>query len=64
MIEYTYFEVFLLCAFFIALGYAFKYHEEAKTAKLIVRAMLQDKSVYDRMKSDHDTFMKELRNAD
>ena len=64
MIEYTYFEVFLLCAFFIALGYAFKYHEEAKTAKLIVRAMLQDKSVYDRMKNDHDTFMKELRNAD
>ena len=64
MIEYTYFEIFLLCAFFIALGYAFKYHEEAKTAKLIVRAMLQDKSVYDRMKNDHDTFMKELRNAD
>jgi hypothetical protein len=64
MIEYTYFEVFLLCAFFIVLGYAFKYHEEAKTAKLIVRAMLQDKSVYDRMKNDHDTFMKELRNAD
>ena len=64
MIEYTYFEVFLLCAFFIAMGYAFKYHEEAKTAKLIVRAMLQDKSVYDRMKNDHDTFIKELRNAD
>ena len=64
MIEYTYFEIFLLCAFFIALGYAFKYHEEAKTAKLIVRAMLQDKSVYDRMKNDHDTFIEELRNAD
>lgn len=64
MIEYTYFEIFLLCAFFIVLGYALKHHEEAKTAKLIVRAMLQDKSVYDRMKNDHDTFMKELRNAD
>lgn len=64
MIEYTYFEIFLLCAFFIVLGYAFKYHEEAKTAKHVLRAMLQDKSVYDRMKNDHDTFMKELRNAD
>lgn len=64
MIEYTYFEIFLLCAFFIALGYAFKYYEDAKTAKLILRAMLNDKAVYDRMKDDHDTFMKELKNAD
>jgi len=64
MIEYTYFEIFLICAFFIALGYALKYREEAKTTKHVLKAMLQDKSVYDRLKNDHDTFMKEIRNAD
>lgn len=64
MIEYTYFEIFLICAFFIALGYAFKYREETKMAKHLLKAMLKDKSVYDRMKNDHDTFIKELRNAD
>jgi hypothetical protein len=64
MIEYTYLEIFLFCAFFAALGFAFKYHEEAKTGKQVIRAMLRDKTMYDRMKDDHDTFMKELENAD
>jgi hypothetical protein len=64
MIEYTYLEIFLFCAFFVALGYAFKYREEASTGKQVIRAMLRDKSIYDSMKSDHDTFIKELKNAD
>lgn len=64
MIEYTYFEIFLICAFFIALGYALKYREESITTKRVIRAMLQDQSIYNRMKNDHDTFIKELRNAD
>lgn len=64
MIEYTYFEIFLICAFFVAMGFAFNYHEEARTAKHILKTMLRDRSVYDRMKRDHDTFMEELKNAD
>jgi hypothetical protein len=64
MIEYTYFEIFLICAFFIALGYSLKYHEEAKMAKNVLKAMLRDKSINDRMKADHDTFIEELKNAD
>ena len=64
MIEYTYFEIFLICAFFIALGYALKYREEYSSAKLLIRAMLSDRTMYDRMKADHDMFIKELRNAD
>jgi hypothetical protein len=64
MIEYTYLEIFLFCAFFAALGFAFKYHEEAKTGKHVIRAMLRDQSIYDRMKADHDTFIEELKNAD
>ena len=64
MIEYTYLEIFLFCAFFAALGFAFKYHEEAKTSKQVIRAMLRDQSIYDRMKRDHDTFIEELKNAD
>ena len=64
MIEYTYFEIFLLCAFFIALGYALKYREEAKTAKRFIRLMLNEREVYEKVKREHDTFVKELRNAD
>ena len=64
MIEYTYFEIFLICAFFIALGYALKYREESTMGKRMIRAMLNDRDIYDRMKNDHDSFMKELRNAD
>lgn len=64
MIEYTYFEIFLICAFFIALGYALKYREESIMGKRMIRAMLNDRDIYDRMKNDHDSFMKELRNAD
>jgi hypothetical protein len=64
MIEYTYLEIFLFCAFVLALGYALKYREEYSSAKLLIRAMLSDRDIYDRMKNDHDTFMKELRNAD
>ena len=64
MIEYTYFEIFLICAFFVVLGYALKYREEAMGTKRLLKAMLSDRAVYDRIKGDHDTFMKELRNAD
>jgi hypothetical protein len=64
MIEYTYLEIFLFCAFFVALGYAFKYREESTTGKQVIRAMLRDQTIYDKMKADHDTFIEELKNAD
>lgn len=64
MIEYTYFEIFLICAFFIALGYALKYREEAIAAKRFIKAILADKILYDKIKNEHDIFMKELKNAD
>lgn len=64
MIEYTYFEVFLMCAFFVALGYALKYYEEAKTAKRFIKALLQHDELYAKMKKEHDDYVKELRNAD
>lgn len=64
MIEYTYFEIFLICAFFIALGFALKYREESIGAKRLLKAMLKDRAIYDKIKADHDTFMKGLRNAD
>lgn len=64
MIEYTYFEIFLICAFFITLGFALKYREESIGVKKLLKAMLSDRAVYDRIKGDHDAFMKELRNAD
>ena len=64
MIEYTYFEVFLIVAFFVVLGYALKYHEEAKTAARFIKAMLDEPKLYDKLKNEHDAFMKEMRNAD
>jgi hypothetical protein len=64
MIEYTYFELFLMGAFFVTLGYALKYREEAIATKRFIKAILADKILYDKIKSEHDTFMKELRNAD
>lgn len=64
MIEYTYFEIFLICAFFVALGYAFKYHEEVKLSKRFIKALLDEPEVYIEIKKAHDQHMKELRNAD
>ena len=64
MIEYTYFEIFLLCAFFIALGYALKYREESHTAKRFVKMLIEDEQIYKRVHSEYTTFTKELRNAD
>lgn len=64
MIEYTYFEVFLMVAFFVVLGFAFKYHEEAKMAKRFIKAMLDEPKVYDEVKKAHDLHVKEMRNAD
>lgn len=64
MIEYTYFEIFLMCAFFIALGYALKYREETITAKRFLKALLNEPEIYARVKKEHDDFMKELKNAD
>lgn len=64
MIEYTYFEIFLMCAFFVVLGYALKYHEEAKSAKRFIKILLDEPEMYERIKKEHDTFMEEMRNAD
>lgn len=64
MIEYTYFEVFLMCAFFVALGYALKYREEARGAKRFIKILLDEPEVYAKIKKEHDAFVKELRNAD
>ena len=63
MIEYTYFEVFLICAFFVALGYALKYREEATGAKRFIKALLSHDELYAKVKKEHDEFMKETRNA-
>jgi len=64
MIEYTYFELFLMLCCFVLGGFVTKYREEARSSQTLVRAMLKDEAVYRRIKSDHDTFMKEMRNAD
>lgn len=64
MIEYTYFEVFLIVAFFVVLGYALKYHEEAKSAKRFIKILLDEPELYAKVKKEHDAFVKELRNAD
>lgn len=64
MIEYTYFELFLMVAFFIALGFALKYREEASSAKKFIKILLQEPDVYAKIKKEHDNFMKEIRNAD
>ena len=58
MIEYTYLEIFLFCAFFVALGYAFKYREESRMTKHMLKAMLHDRTIYDRMKSDLDNYLR------
>lgn len=63
MIQYTYFELFLICAFFIALGYALKYREEAIGAKRFIKILLDEPEVYTKIKKEHDDFMKETRNA-
>jgi hypothetical protein len=61
MIEYTYLEIVLFCAFVVVLGYAFKYREESVSAKSFIRAMLKDRAMYDRVKEDHDSFMEGLK---
>lgn len=63
MINYTYFEIFLMCAFFIALGYALKYREEARGAKRFIKILLDEPEVYTKIKKEHDDFIKETRNA-
>jgi hypothetical protein len=64
MIEYTYLEISLFCAFVLALGFALKYREESIMGKQVIKAMLDDPETYNRFKDKHDTFIKELRNAD
>lgn len=64
MIEYTYFEIFLMCAFFVALAYALKYREEAKSTKRFIKILLEEPKLYEQVKKEHDNFVKELRNAD
>lgn len=64
MIEYTYFEVFLIIAFFVVLGYALKYHGEVKMSRRFIKAMLDEPKLYNKIKNEHDAFMKEMRNAD
>lgn len=63
MIEYTYFELFLMCAFFIALGFALKYREESLTGKKFVKMLIENEKVYMKVKTEYNTFM-EARNAD
>jgi hypothetical protein len=64
MIEYTYLEIFLFCAFFVALGFALKYREESIMGKQVIIAMIEDQSIFNRMKDNHDATTKELENAD
>ena len=64
MSEYTYFEIFLMCAFFVTLGYALKFREEAKGAKRFIKILLNEPEFYARAKKEHDAFAKEFRNAD
>ena len=63
MIEYTYFEIFLMCAFFVALGYALKYREESLSARKFIRALVNEPELYAKFKKDHDDFVKEIKNA-
>lgn len=63
MIEYTYFEVVLMVAFFIALGYAFKFREEAIGAKRFLKLLIEDETTYKRVKRSFDETMEEMKNA-
>ena len=63
MIEYTYFELFLICAFFIVLGFALKYHEEAKSAKRFIKILIEQPDVYSKVRKDYDDFVKGAKNA-
>ncbi len=64
MMEFTLTEMWLIVWAVAGTAYALKFREEAKMAKHLLKAMLRDQVVYDRMKADHDTFIKELKNAD
>lgn len=63
MIEYTYFELFLMCAFFIALGFALKYREESIKGKHFVKMLVENDKVYAKVKAEYNSF-KEMRHAD
>jgi hypothetical protein len=62
--ELTLTEMWLIVWAVAGTAYALKYREEAKMTKHLLKAMLKEQAVYDRMKADHDTFIKELKNAD
>jgi len=64
MMELTLTEMWLIVWAVAGTAYALKYREEAKMTKHLLKAMLKEQAVYDRMKADHDTFIKELKNAD
>lgn len=62
--EFTLTEMWLIVWAIAATAYALKFREEAKMVKHLLKAMLRDQVVYDRMKADHDTFMKEMKDAE
>jgi len=62
--EFTLTEMWLIVWAVAGTAYALKFREEAKMTKHLLKAMLRDQAVYDRMKADHDTFIKELRDAE
>jgi hypothetical protein len=64
MMEFTLTEMWLIVWALAGTAYTLKYREEAKVAKHLLKAMLREQAVYDRMKADHDTFMKEMKDAE
>lgn len=63
MIEYTYFELFLLCAFFVVLAYMFKFREESRMHKKFIRVLLSEPALYEKVRADLIEAEKEIRNA-
>lgn len=62
--EFTLTEMWLIVWAVAGTAYALKFREEAKMTKHLLKAMLQNQTVYDRMKADHDTFVKEMKDAE
>ena len=63
MIEYTNFELFLLCAFFVVLAYMFKFREEAAISKRCIKVLLREPAFYEKVRADLIEAEKEIRNA-
>ena len=63
MIEYTYFELFLLCAFFVVLAYMFKFREESRSHRKFISIILSDPDLYNKIRTDLVEAEKEIRNA-